>query len=85
MALVTKKQRTDNYNKNKTSSYLTSAQISTPFLSFLNGFNPPRSHVLSNQHYKKEDYSHMIYTRMDFSESQLLQENFTSACDRLTR
>ena len=48
-----KKEREEVYKKNLSSYWFTTGQVSTPFLSFMNGFNPPRAHVFSLQHYKK--------------------------------
>ena len=85
MSLVTQTQKNNNQNRNIKSTWLSSGQISRPFLSFMNDFNSPRSDVFAMQHYKKENNLDIIYKRMDFSGDELLQENFTKASDGLTR
>ena len=52
--------------RNQQNRWFTGGQVSTPFLSFMNNFNPPRAHILALQHYTKIDTSAKIYDRMHF-------------------
>lgn len=85
MTQPSKQARSDNIKKNKQSTWFTAGQVSTPFLSFMNNFNPPRANKLHIQHYKKIKDPASIYTKMDFTSNEQIQEKIIQAIDRLTK
>ena len=74
MTQPSKQARSDNIKKNKQSTWFTAGQISTPFLSFINHFDPPRANKLHIQHYKKINDPTSIYSKTDFNSNELLEE-----------